>query len=319
MSHYRINFGTLKQQASFQIILDRYGFTGHRSGRRHFILCPLHKEREASCLIDHAHNRFHCFGCGEGGSILDFVARLEHCTIRQAAEIIAECCHLAAEDDRAANPEAATAGTAAGDSAPPAAEAATNVPLPRPLQLDPSHPYLAERGVRPDIIEQFGLGYCGRGIMRGRIAIPIHDEAGRLIAYAGRWATKEFPENFPRYLLPRGFHKQMVLFNLHRVKGCRTLTIVESYWSVFRLAALGVPAVALMGRELSGAQLGLLADAGPDRVQTMLDGDHPGRTATTKVVVQIAHRLFVKNIELPDSMKPHSAPGALLCLLLGLS
>ena len=319
MPHHRINFRTLKQQACFQTILDRYGFSRHNARLRHFILCPFHREREASCLIDHARNRFHCFGCGEGGSIIDFVARMEHCTIAHAAEIIVERCHVAADDDQVAHGKAETAGMSAADNASPACEALANLPLRTPLQLDPAHPYLAERGVRPDIIEQFGLGYCDAGTMRGRIAIPIHDEAGRLVAYAGRWAAKDVPKDRPRYLLPRGFHKQLVLFNLYRVKGAHTVTIVESYWSVFRLAALGVPALALMGRELCARQLELLAAAGPDRVQTMLDGDQAGRTATAKIVPQLARRVFIKNIELPDSMKPHSAPGALLCYLLGLS
>jgi len=198
MAQPRINFRTLKQRASFQTILDQYGFPRHGAGRRYFILCPLHQEREASCLIDHPRNRFHCFGCGESGSILDFVARLEHCTIANAAEIVAECCGVATDDERIADDEWEIGRASPGErSASPTRATLTNVPLRSSLPLDPSHPYLAERGVRADVIEQFGLGYCDRGIMRGRIAIPIHDEAGQLIAYAGRWAARDAPNERP--------------------------------------------------------------------------------------------------------------------------
>jgi DNA primase len=154
--------------------------------------------------------------------------------------------------------------------------------------------------------------------MRGRIAIPIHDENGQLIAYAGRWAEEESPKERPRYLLPRGFQKKLVLFNLHRVKTKNSVVIVESYWSVFRLAALGVAAVALMGRELAAAHLELLTAAGIDHVRLMLDGDPPGRAATAKILPQLAHHVFVKDLELPEHAKPHSAPEKVLLSLLGL-
>jgi DNA primase len=193
-----------------------------------------------------------------------------------------------------------------------------NQPLRISLSLDPTHPYLLGRGLAPELIERFGLGYCDRGLMRGRIAIPIHDEEGHLIAYAGRWAAEDIPEGRPRYLLPRGFQKQLVLFNLHRVKDQRSLVIVESYWSVFRLATLAVPAVALMGRELSIRHIELLTRAGVDHVRLMLDGDSPGRLATAKMLPELVRHIYVRDLELPDPMKPHSAPEDVLQRLIGI-
>ena len=98
--------------------------------------------------------------------------------------------------------------------------------------------------------------------MQGWICIPIHDERGVLVAYAGRRATEELPRGVPKYILPRGFEKRRVLFNLHRVAGAEHLILVEGYWSVFRLHALGLPAVALMGRVLSAEQETLLIESG---------------------------------------------------------
>ena len=43
-------------------------------------------------MIDHVRKRFRCFGCGAGGTILDFVARLEQCSIGKAAATLAACC-----------------------------------------------------------------------------------------------------------------------------------------------------------------------------------------------------------------------------------
>jgi DNA primase len=314
---YRIDFRRVKERASFAAVLRRYRLVGQTGRTQHFILCPFHREADPSCRIDHARNRFRCFGCGAKGSILDFVASLEGCTIKEAATIIAASCDIATD---CSNRGAAAAGRhptgAYGER--PTRVPARNKPLRISLNLDPTHLYLLRRGLTPELIERFGLGYCNQGLMRGRIAIPLHDEEGQLVAYAGRWAAEGIPEGRPRYLLPRGFQKQLVLFNLHRVKGERSLTIVESYWSVFRLTSLAVPAVALMGRELSIRHIELLAGAGVDHVQLMLDGDAPGRLATAKMLPELAPHFCVRDLELPDSMKPHSAPEDVLRRLIGI-
>lgn len=320
MASPRIDFRALKERARFEPVLRRYGLAPHTSRSRHFILCPFHREEEPSCQIDEAGKRFRCFGCGAKGSILDFVVRLEGCTILEAAIVVADSCGLSLEG-------IADASTKTTDRIPASEEALrTDVPrkqevphnplLDFTLKLDSSHPYLIERGLRPELIEWFGLGFCDRGVMRGRIAIPIHDEQGRLVAYAGRWASSIVPKDRPRYLLPRNFRKQLVLYNLNRVRTAATLTIVESYWSVFRLAALGIPAIGLMGRELSEAQVALLRDAAVERICVMLDGDIPGREATAKMVPQLARHFFVRDSELPEQTKPHSAPEEVLCVLI---
>jgi DNA primase len=44
--------------------------------------------------------------------------------------------------------------------------------------LDYAHPYLPRRGFTDETIQKFGLGYCSKGYLVGRIAIPLHDELG---------------------------------------------------------------------------------------------------------------------------------------------
>ena len=62
----------------------------------------------------------------------------------------------------------------------------------------------AERRISRETAETFGVGYfSGKGSMSGRIVIPIHNEHGELVAYAGR----TIDESAPRYKLPAGFHK----------------------------------------------------------------------------------------------------------------
>ncbi len=169
-----------------------------------------------------------------------------------------------------------------------------------------------ERALDPETIKIFGLGYCSRGVMKGRIAIPIHDAGGALVAYAGRWPG-EPPEGEPKYKLPEGLKKSLVIFNLNRVLASRNdalgpvllpVILVEGYWSVFRLHQLGYPnTVALMGKDLSLAQERLLAEH-MERVIVMMDGDAPGRAAQADIVSRLASRLYVRAVDLPEGDQP---------------
>lgn len=65
----------VRQQVSLADVLDHYGFRPNRSG---FLHCPFHSgDRDASLKIYPAQNSWHCFGCGKGGSVIDFVMEME--------------------------------------------------------------------------------------------------------------------------------------------------------------------------------------------------------------------------------------------------
>jgi DNA primase len=180
---------------------------------------------------------------------------------------------------------------------------AVNAPLTFALKLDAGHPYLTERGVSAEIVAQFGLGYCSRGVMAGRVCIPIHDAAGQLVAYAGRWPG-EPPEEVERYLLPKRFEKSRVLFNLHRVSDAEHVVLVEGYWSAFRLHALHVPVAGLMGASVAEQQIAVLRDRGTRFVTLLLDGDDAGRKARERALPALASAFFVRAPVLPDGEKP---------------
>ena len=277
MTARRLHLARVKEEASFEQILDRYGVKTRGAGSKRMALCPFHPDTRPSCSIHLERNVFYCFGCGAKGSVLDFVARIENVSIHEAAERIEEMCRIRHDGPATQRREA--------NAKRPRRRSPTRPlrPLPFRLTLDPSHPYLAGRNISPELAATFGLGYCSRGTMQGRICIPIHDERGVLVAYTGRWASDELPEGVPKYDLPRQFPKRRVLFNLHRVTGAEHLVLVEGYWSVFRLHALGVSAVSLMGRTLSVEQETLLIESGVRMLTLMLDGDRPGREATDEL------------------------------------
>ena len=59
---------------------------------------------------------------------------------------------------------------------------------------------LFRSGFTPETIVRFGLGYCSRGMLKSRVAIPLHDAVGALVGYAGRVADDAtITEDNPRY------------------------------------------------------------------------------------------------------------------------
>jgi DNA primase len=294
----------VKSEASFEQILRHYGVKVVGRGRQRMALCPFHADSKPSCSLQLERKLFHCFGCGAQGSVLDFVARIENVPIRDAAARIEAICGIQTEAPAFRRSSAhARQCSNGGDPARPLR------PLPFRLKLDPSHPYLSARSVSPELAATFGLGYCRAGtVLQGWICIPIRDEHGVLVAYAGRQASHDVARGVPKYILPRGFEKRRVLFNLHRVADAEHLTMVEGYWSVFRLHTLGLPAIALMGRVLSTEQETLLIESGVGRLTLLLDGDRPGREATRELLPRLATHFFVRVVHLPDGSQPDTVP-----------
>lgn len=65
--------GAIKEILTMDQVARRYGFEPTRAG---FMKCPFHHERTASLKIYPGHKGWHCFGCGKGGSVIDFVMEL---------------------------------------------------------------------------------------------------------------------------------------------------------------------------------------------------------------------------------------------------
>jgi DNA primase len=137
-----------------------------------------------------------------------------------------------------------------------------------------------------------------KGSMSGRIVIPIHNQHGQLVAYAGR----AIDGSEPRYKLPAGFHKSLELFNLHRVTGPEVV-LVEGFFDCMKVHQAGFPTVALMGSSLSEAQEGRLV-AKFERIVVMLDSDEAGRRATNECLTRLADRVWVRATMIAEGKQP---------------
>lgn len=294
-----VSFAEVKAAVSMRLVLEDYGVLEklRRSGREQYRgRCPIHRGEGRDAF--HAHlgkNVFHCFACGAGGNVLDLVAELEQCSAREAA--------LRLQRRYGAggwSPAPRQSEPGEGQLVTEKREGNPVLPFSLPgLAVD--HPYVSDRGLSPETASRFEIGYhAGPGIMTGRLAIPIHDEYGRLVAYCGRSVAGEPP----RYKFPAGFRKSAVLFNYHRAAAGCGVVVVEGFFDCMRVHQAGFSSVvALMGSALSQQQADLLAGRFTEIV-LMLDGDPAGQAGTHDAAARLVPRCSVHRVILAPGRQP---------------
>ena len=319
-----VDFKELKARVSIEDVLLRYYELRNlvRDGGSLVGPCPVHGgDSPRAFHADLERSLWHCFsGCKSGGNQLDLVAKKEGVSVRDAAlRLLAAFPPMARNGTPAQGPTpTATSPPSPRTAAAPAnlpvapAQPAGNRPLSLTLQLLADHPHLVtDRGLTSDTISMFGVGYCPRGILAGMIATPVHDEHGQHVAYAGRRLKPQDVREHGKYKFPKGFKKELVLFNLHRVKTRDMVIVVEGFFSTMLLHQLGFAnVVALMGSSLSTAQADLLATF--TEVFLLLDGDEAGRAGAASAAELLGSRTVVRLIELPEGFEPENASARML-------
>jgi DNA primase len=323
-----IDFRDIRSRITMEQVLEHYGVLGtfKRSGHNLSGPCPIHKGSNSTQFrVETEKNIWHCFSeCKRGGNVLDFIAKMENISIHDAALKACEWFGIPLEEvktsGKAAEPEQNAPAAAAEPKAqskpvPKPEDNAPNTPLKFKLdKLQREHPYLTqERGLTQETIIDFGLGYFtgDKGLMVGRIVIPIHNVKGEVVAYAGRWPGQP-PEDTEKYKLPPKFNKMSEVFNLDRAikePADKPLVIVEGFFSVIKLHQLGWrKVVALMGWFMSPTQEELIREhVEASHIIVMLDENEAGQEAREKIAGRLAKFAFVKIhvFDKPDIQPEH--------------
>ena len=329
-----VDFKAVKSAVTMEMVLGYYGIElrkVNRSSWRGKCPLPTHTgDSESSFSMNSDKNAWACHvgSCvkardgRKGGNVLDFVAVMEGCAIRDAALKLQNWFSVEASNERPAdyvssrdknkpNSKKLVRGKkdepvedSTSDVEDDTQEGMVNQPLEFQLKsIDGSHPYVKKRGIKEETAEHFGIGFFyGKGSMAERLVIPIHNEKGELIAYAGRAIDDETE---PKYKVPAGFRKSLVLFNLHRAKNSNDrVVLVEGFFDVMKVHQAGFPfVVSLMGSVLSEHQEHLLVE-NFDSVILLLDGDEAGRSATSEIALRLVRKVFVQVIEIPEGKQP---------------
>lgn len=292
-------------------LLSVLGIDAEHQGDRWLARCPsgAHPDRKPSWdildLPGTEKNGLHvCRSCGFGGTAIDLVVHRVGITREGAVGFIAERAMGAPDVPRAVR---ADWKLPAGFALPPEVVVA-------PVASWPETPrrYLLDRGVLPEQVTRWGIGYALYGALAGRIVIPARDKVGRVLNYTAR----SFAGHAKRYLNARdadGPDASAVFGEQHwPAINVRPLVVVTEG----ALNALAVervwrsPVAALFGSSVRLAHVGKIATFGAALILT--DPDLAGDRAGEKLAAAIKGHvdgLRLARVELPrgtdaDSVEP---------------
>ena len=200
-----IDFQDVKKTVTIEDAITRLGIAIKSNGPQLRGPCPACKSGgDRTLVVTPAKQAFYCFAGKIGGDVIGLTAHIKSCTMKEAAEFLA-----------GSTPHLEPAKPAASEATVP-----VTVPEKKKAGLNPltylqaEHPLVQALGISKETAEHFGAGYAPKGIMRGRLAIPIHDADGTLLAYCGQALNGEVPA----LIFPKDFVPEHAIFNAHQIE-----------------------------------------------------------------------------------------------------
>ena len=287
-----------------------------RQGANYFGLCPFHNEKSASFSVSPDKQIYHCFGCGAGGGVINFIMRAEGLEFRDAVRFLADRCGLKMPQENADPQAAHRRERLLALMKDTARFYYDTLWLP---EYTPMQQYFARRGLTRKTMNRFGLGYApdsfhatmdammkkgytkeelldaGLAVknekgaiydkFRGRVMFPIIDVRGQVIAFGGR----VMDDSKPKYLNSpdtRIFHKGRNLFALNLAKKTQSdyFILAEGYMDVIALHQAGFDsAVASLGTALTEEQARMIARH-TKKIIISYDADGAGQAAAQRAI-----------------------------------
>lgn len=309
-----------------------------RAGRNFTGLCPFHNEKTPSFSVNPERGFFHCFGCGAGGTVFNFVMRAEGLSFPEAVESLARRYGVSLPERGESGPRAGERDAAIRANQT-AAEFFAHVLWNTP-DGSRARDYLAARGVTADTARTFMLGFApdrqanltralekrgllaaglrlglvrqdgagARDMFRARLMFPIRDSQGRVIAFGGRVLDQRLPKyiNSPESPL---YSKARNLYGLYEARAAighaDRAIVVEGYLDAIAVWQAGFKeTVATLGTALTVDQLRLLARH-THNVLACFDGDDAGHKASLRSLeVFLAAGLLGRGIFIPSGFDP---------------
>ncbi len=308
-----VDLAALKQRHPLADVVLAAGVQLRGQGRVRQGRCPFHDETEGSFTVYGDTARFHCFGCGASGDVLDFVQRVEGLTLPQAIRRLDGGAGLATPA-HARPPALATRSRPHATARPPRDPALLTAAARcyhRALWRYPQgRAYLASRGISPATARRLGLGYApGRGL-RGALTAAGFDAAQQRASglfvgrgaerFAGmvvvpavrdrqvRWLAGRAiaPERIPRFQTLPGPKPLLGLGRLGAAPPRVVLT--EGLFDWLTLVEWGLPAAAVLGTQ--GLDRVAAALRTCPRVVLAFDADAAGRAAAARLTELLGQR-----------------------------
>jgi len=310
-------------------------------------MCPFHNEKTPSFTVSPAKGIFKCFGCGKGGNSVNFIMDHENLTYPEALKWLAKKYHIDViehedtEEQKQLNDERESLMIVSGFAQKYFTRYLWDENEGRTIGLS----YFRERSFRDDIMKKFEVGFAPDGkapfteaaqkegykiefleksgltIKRddwirdrfaGRVMFPIHNLAGRVIAFGGRILKED--KNTAKYLnSPESeiYHKSKVVYGIFQAKRDISKTdkcyLVEGYTDVLSMHQAGIEnVVASSGTALTADQIRLIKRFTPN-ITIIYDGDEAGIKASLRGIdLVLEEGMNVKVLLLPTGEDPDS-------------
>ncbi len=310
-------------------------------------LCPFHNEKTPSFTVSPAKGIYKCFGCGKGGNAVNFIMDHENLNYPEALKWLARKYNIDVVEEEETEQQKQLKDERESLMI---VTAFAQKYFTRTLWEDNDGrtiglSYFRERGFRDDIIKKFELGYATDGkapfteaaqkqgykldflekagltIKRddwirdrfsGRVMFPIHNLAGRVIAFGGR-LLKEDPKAAKYLNSPESeiYHKSKVLYGIFQARREMARSdkcyLVEGYTDVLSMHQAGIEnVVASSGTALTPDQIRLIKRLTPN-ITIIYDGDAAGIKASLRGInLVLQEGLNVKVLLLPNGEDPDS-------------
>jgi DNA primase len=281
-------------------------------------LCPFHKEKSPSFMVSPDRQSWHCFGCGIGGDVFEFIMRYEHIEFSEALKILAEKAGVQLQRINPAEYKLAGLLYDLNEEA--------MIFFKKQLEAsDEAKTYLIERKLKPETISEFDLGFAPndfealtlhflnsgtapedliragltfkteRGLQmdrfRGRVMFPIRNHMGKVVGFTGRVLPHYDDGKMGKYVnSPETpiFNKSRLLYGFYKTKEfireAGSAFLVEGQMDLLMSYQTGVKnVVASSGTAFTSDHLQALRRM-TDKIIVSFDDDDAGRAAGEKVI-----------------------------------
>ena len=339
MNNMRDLIDEVKSRSDIVNVISQY-ISLKNSGSSYSGLCPFHSEKTGSFHVNQNKQIYKCFGCGEGGDVINFIMKIENLDFMEAVKLLAQ-----------KNGIEFNTNLSEADK-----KKMEEIKLMQDIHLkaarfyfsnlinskNAGYDYLRKRGLSDKIIKRFGLGYSlyswnslmdyllsigyekkdlvKSGLVthkengdkyydkfRNRVMFPIFDYRGNVIGFGGRVLDDSMPKylNSPDTIL---FNKRYNLYGLNYAKKSiknDTLILVEGYMDLISLVEYGIEnVVATLGTALTNEQ-GKLIKRYASTAVISYDSDEAGIKATLRAIEILRHQnINVKILNLKDCKDP---------------
>ncbi len=256
----------IKSEVSLIRLVESQGYTLIKQGKDFALCCPFHKDKTPSCVITPKSNLFNCFGCGAGGSVIDWVMKTQGVSFRHAVELLKNDIAVVTSSS-VANAEPVKKTTVPKLAAPVSADVDDQELLrdvigfyhQTLLESPEALAYLEKRGLNDvELINHFKLGYANRtlglrlpnknrkagselreklqriGIYResghehfnGSLVIPCINERDEIGEVYGRKLIDNLREGTPKHTYLPNAHEGV--FNIAGLVGCEEIILCEA-------------------------------------------------------------------------------------------